>query len=180
MFRPTVLMAAATLGIVSVPAAAVSASQWSNASTAVTIGLVATGYGLTAYKDDWQGTKSLTFALVGSAATTEVLKKLIIEERPDGSGTDSFPSGHATIAFASAGFMQARYGWKIGLPATLAATFVGVARVEADKHYWWDVVAGAAIGEVWAWVLTKPLNDNIEVVPWGGTKGGGVSINATF
>jgi membrane-associated phospholipid phosphatase len=180
MFRPTTFAIVATLGIAATPAAALTNSQWSDAGTAVTIGLVAGGYGLTAVKDDWQGTKSLTFALVGSGATSWVLKQAIVEERPDGSGNDSFPSGHATIAFASAGFMQARYGWKIGLPATVAAAFVGFTRVQADKHYWWDVVAGAAIGEVWAWVLTKPLNDNIEVVPWGGTKGGGVSINATF
>lgn len=180
MFRSTAIALVVSFGVAAAPAAAVTNSQWENAGTVVTLGLVATGYGLTAAKDDWSGTKSLTFALVGSGATAEVLKQLIVEERPDGSGNDSFPSGHATIAFASAGFIQARYGWRIGLPATVAAAFVGFTRVQADKHYWYDVVAGAAIGEVWAWVLTKPLNDNIEVVPWGGTKGGGVAVTAKF
>jgi membrane-associated phospholipid phosphatase len=180
MLRSAVFAVVATVGVAAAPAAAVTNSQWDDAGTVVTLGLVAGGYGVSVIKDDWRGAESLTFGLVGSGATTEVLKHLIHEDRPDGSGDDSFPSGHATIAFASAGYIQARYGWRMGLPATVAAAFVGFTRIEADKHYWYDVVAGAAIGEVWAWVLTKPLNDNIEVVPWGGTKGGGVSVNARF
>ncbi len=39
-----------------------------------------------------------------------------------------------------------RYGWKYGLPAYAAASFVGWSRIRANKHYPIDVIAGAAIG----------------------------------
>ena len=174
-------LVAVTLSLASTPAMAATNDQWDNAGTAVTIGLMATGYGLSiAKEDDWQGAKQLSFALAGSGATSELLKQLVHEERPNGENDNSFPSGHTTIAFASAGFMHKRYGWQIGLPATLAAAFVGFTRVQSNNHYLQDVVAGAVIGEVWAWVVTKPLNDNVQVIPWGDTKGGGVSVAAKF
>ena len=40
-----------------------------------------------------------------AAAFTMPLKYLVKEERPDGSNTLSFPSGHAATAFSSAQFM---------------------------------------------------------------------------
>ena len=58
----------------------------------------------------------------------------------------SFPSGHATISFCTAEFLRGRYGWRLGLPAYAAACFVGYSRVESDRHYARDVVAGAVIG----------------------------------
>jgi len=64
--------------------------------------------------------------------------------RPNG-GHQSFPSGHTASAFAGAAFLQRRYGWKVGVPACFAATFVGYSRVESHNHYTSDVVAGAAI-----------------------------------
>ena len=174
-------LVAVTLSLASTPAMAATNDQWDNAGTAVTIGLMATGYGLSiAKEDDWQGAKQLSFSLVGPGATSELLKQLVHEERPNGENDNSFPSGHTTIAFASAGFMHKRYGWQIGLPATLAAAFVGFTRVQSNNRYLQDVVAGAVIGEGWAWVVTRPLNDNVQVIPWGDTKGGGVSVAAKF
>jgi len=171
---------ALALGLASAPAVATTNSQWSDAGTVVTVALMAGGYGLAYAHDDWTGAKSLTFSLAGSGLTTEGLKQVIHEERPDGSGDDSFPSGHTTIAFASAGFIQKRYGWQVGLPATLAAAFVGFTRVQSNNHWIQDVVAGAVIGEVWSYALTKPISPNVEFIPWGDTKGGGVSVHAKF
>lgn len=39
--------------------------------------------------------------------------------------------------------MRKRYGWKYGIPAYVAATFVAVSRVESKEHYVQDVLAGA-------------------------------------
>lgn len=71
----------------------------------------------------------------------------------------SFPSGHATTAFAAASAVAAETshwineshawpGWKIVIGATMygGATLVGVSRMYHDKHWASDVMAGAAIG----------------------------------
>ena len=85
---------------------------------------------------------------VGFGAKT-ALKAVIHEERPDHSDDKSFPSGHATIAFAAARSIDKEFrndGIWIPIVAYTAATAVGVERVVSDKHHWYDVVAGAALG----------------------------------
>ncbi len=77
------------------------------------------------------------------------LKGMIKEERPDHSDYKSFPSGHAAIAFAAARSVDKEFGresiW-IPIAGYTAATAIGVERVVSDKHHWYDVVAGAALG----------------------------------
>jgi membrane-associated phospholipid phosphatase len=65
--------------------------------------------------------------------------------RPNGDD-HSFPSGHAGFVFAQAGFLQERYGWRYGAPALMLASTVSYIRVNEDKHYWGDVIAGGALG----------------------------------
>ena len=74
------------------------------------------------------------------------LKYGIDKTRPNGDCCESFPSGHTSIAFSGATFLAQRYGHKMVIPAYIMASFVGYSRVYADKHYWEDVLAGAAIG----------------------------------
>ncbi len=66
------------------------------------------------------------------------------------SAHESFPSGHATFAFAFAGAVdEATSGW---IPTTGAfglATVTALARLRSDAHWLSDVVAGALIG---SWV----------------------------
>lgn len=77
------------------------------------------------------------------------LKAMINEERPDHSDNKSFPSGHAAMSFAAARSIDKEFRkdcfW-IPIAGYAAATAVGVERVVNDKHHWYDVVAGAAIG----------------------------------
>jgi len=108
------------------------------------------------------------------------LKESFPETRPDGSDRKSFPSGHAALSFAGAATLQNRYGWKAGLPAQLLAAFVGFARVKADKHHWYDVVAGAAIGEASGFLITSKHDDDVRVTPWADGSGGGVQLVARF
>jgi len=106
-------------------------------------------------KPHWQFLKTIaTTTLV-----TKGLKTLVNETRPNGEKY-SFPSGHTGIAFAGAGFLQIRYGWKIGIPAYLLASFVGYSRIETGKHYIWDVAAGAVIGMGSAAIFTKAYKKN--------------------
>jgi membrane-associated phospholipid phosphatase len=66
--------------------------------------------------------------------------------RPDGSNTQSFPSGHTASAAATAAVLQRHFGWKVGAPAYAFAGYVAASRMSADKHHLSDVLMGAAIG----------------------------------
>jgi len=87
--------------------------------------------------------------------TTYLLKATVDERRPNG-GHYSFPSGHTSSSFSCAEFLRERYGWRYGLPAYVAATFVAYSRVESDNHYVHDVAAGAAIGILSSYLFTSP------------------------
>lgn len=107
-------------------------------------------------KQDWQGLKQGVFTGVTAVGAMMILKYSVHELRPDHSNYHSFPSGHSTTAFASAAFLQRRYGWRFGIPAYTVATYTAVGRVLAKKHHWWDCVAGAAIGAASAYIFTTP------------------------
>jgi len=88
----------------------------------------------------------LGLALMRAGAVTYGLKYTVEERRPDGSGDDSFPSGHTSISFAAAEFTRKNYGWAWGAPAYAAASFVGWSRVQTQDHWSHDVLVGATIG----------------------------------
>ncbi len=137
-----------------------------------------TGLLMTYAFKDWEGTIELVEPFVTAIAAMESLKYTVPETRPNGS-SHSFPSGHTTSAFAGAGFMQIRYGWKYGIPAYLAASFVGYSRVESKNHYWHDVFAGAVIG-VGSDLCFVKLYKNVEVSPVAGDGFYGLRIGARF
>ena len=145
----TSLAAAAALLAMSAPATATgwTTHQWDQASSLGRTALVIGTIGVPAVQNDWTSTGQSALAIGGASAVTGILKYSIHETRPDGSDSHSFPSGHTSASFAAAASLEQRYGWKVGIPAHLLAAFVGLARVEADRHYWQDVVVGAAIGE---------------------------------
>jgi len=76
---------------------------------------------------------------------TASLKGAINRTRPDGAPY-SYPSGHTSTAFTTAAVIQAHFGTKWGVPAFAAATYVGLSRLQENKHYMSDVVAGAILG----------------------------------
>jgi membrane-associated phospholipid phosphatase len=81
-------------------------------------------------------------------AYTSVLKAAVGRERPNGEDTKSFPSGHASNAFALAAVLERHYGWKGGVPAYALASTVAVSRLQRNKHYVSDVMAGATLGYI--------------------------------
>ena len=89
------------------------------------------------------------------------LKAIVSEERPDHSDNESFPSGHATMAFAAARSIDKEFRkdriW-IPIAGYAAATAIGVERVVNKHHHWYDVVAGAGLG-IGAAELTWWLSD---------------------
>ena len=88
---------------------------------------------------------SVGVAYIGKTA----LKAMFKEERPDHSDNMSFPSGHASMAFAVARSIDKEFRkdniW-IPIAGYAAATAVGIERVASDRHHWYDVAAGAALG----------------------------------
>lgn len=147
---------AAWMGLICLLGGAAQAQSWKTTSDVLAIGLPAAAAALSLQQQDWAGTGQLAWTLGTTVVSTEVLKSQIQEERPDHSGNDSFPSGHTAVAFASARFIQKRYGAQIH-PALLygAATLTAVARVKADQHYAGDTVAGAVLGYAWAEYCTE-------------------------
>lgn len=92
----------------------------------------------------------------------EVIKYIFSRSRPfvtlDGvqqllqhSAGRSFPSGHASLAFAIATAMAFYYP-KTSILFFIAAINVGVARVVAGVHWPSDILGGALIGIVTAWL----------------------------
>jgi len=154
--------------------------DWATASDIGRDGLVIVALGYPAVQGDWKGTKQAAFSIGAASLTTTGLKQIITEERPDHSNDHSFPSGHTSVSFAAAATLEKRFGWQIGVPAHFVAAFVGVARVEADKHFVHDVVAGAAIGEISGWLLTNRKDAKVQWLPWGDAHGAGVAMSLRF
>ena len=130
---------------------------WGHMSDALAVGLPLLAAGTAFGKGDSQGVKELTYSLGATLAATTALKSLIHEQRPDGSGNDSFPSGHTAIAFAAARFIDKRYAPEASPYLYAAAGLTALARVKADKHYTKDVVVGAALGYASAEYFTRPI-----------------------
>jgi len=110
-----------------------------------------------------------TEALAISAGITGIVKGLTGRQRPYvdihdpshfvfGKGftshdNDSFPSGHATAAFAFAAVVTDETAhwwphqtWWVGTLTYGSATMVGLSRIYSNKHWSSDVVAGAMVG----------------------------------
>jgi membrane-associated phospholipid phosphatase len=88
----------------------------------------------------------LVRAQLVSQTLVQGLKFTTGRSRPDGSNTQSFPSGHTASAAATASVLQRHFGWKAGVPAYGFAAYVAASRMSADKHHLSDVLMGAAIG----------------------------------
>ena len=128
-----------------------------NTGDALLVALPAIALGSTLiWQDGQEGTYQFSKALVSTVTLTYGLKFVVNKERPNGENNFSFPSAHTSVAFASAAFLQKRYGWEYGIPAYALAGYVGYTRIKANKHDGWDVVAGAVIGTGISYLFTKP------------------------
>ena len=120
-----------------------------------------------------------TEAIFVSAGVTSILKELAGRQRPGVAGindpddfkfgggfgrhaSSSFPSGHATAAFATATLVTLEtHHWKPSSTWYVApvmfggATLVGVARLYSNAHWASDVVMGAGVGTFTALVVYR-------------------------
>lgn len=118
------------------------------------------------------------------------LKKITRVQRPDGFGTNAFPSGHTATAFVAAEFLRQEYKesapW-YGIGGYLVASATGVLRMYNNKHWFRDILPGAGFGilstRVAYWVYPaikrKFFNDksmNTLMMPWHQNGITGVSL----
>lgn len=133
-------------------------------------------------QQDWKGLLQGVETAGATAAATLILKYAVSERRPDGSNMHSFPSAHSSVSFATAAFLQRRYGWAFGAPAYALAAYVAWGRVYAKKHHWWDVVAGGAIGAASAYIFTRPFakKHNLQISPVSDGRNVGIYASMEF
>ena len=80
-----------------------------------------------------------------AVTVTQGLKFAVSRTRPDGEAR-SFPSGHASAAFATARVLHRHYGRRAAIPAYAIAVYTSASRLQANSHYASDVIFGAALG----------------------------------
>jgi membrane-associated phospholipid phosphatase len=105
--------------------------------------------------------------------TKDLVKALVNRDRPyryfgpvppgqEGDYLNSFPSGHTALAFMSAAFLTSTFSvefpdspWKLPLisAAYSLALTVGAARISSGNHFLTDVLAGAAIGSLYGYLI---------------------------
>lgn len=84
------------------------------------------------------------------ASLTNTLKYTVRERRPDGSSSNSFPSGHTATAFMAATILHKEYGqtrspW-YSVAGYSMATATAVGRILNNRHWVTDVLVGAGVG----------------------------------
>ena len=128
-------------------------------------GAIVVGEGIREYSGN---PKHLDTALVAvesqilALAFSEAIAFAVARSRPPGSGNPfrfefgnaSFPSSHASQAFAVAAVLSDRYEQPVPIIAYGLAGLVGVSRLIQDKHWASDVAAGAVLG----WAIGKALS----------------------
>lgn len=114
-------------------------------------------------------------AFLLTTGTKDMLKYIVPRNRPyttydgipKGEEKDyynSFPSGHTAYAFMGATFLSTTFSqeypesqWKVPVIAgsyTLASAIAAM-RIESGNHYITDVLAGAAIGSLYGWLVPQ-------------------------
>ena len=155
----TVIVLSTFLAAVGLPSAR-AGSTVEDSGSVVRVALPVFASGMALMEGDMKGFWQHFFSFGVTSAITLGLKEVVSSERPNGKDNDSFPSGHTSQAFASAAFLDHRYGWKYGLPAYVLASYVAFSRVESDNHHVRDVLASSVI----AWSVSHFFVDPYERV----------------
>ncbi len=154
----------------------------------LTIGVVSGGLLFSSYLTESQKFRSIAFSLsqgfVLSGAMTASLKTITWRAPPDGEGSNSFPSGHTSSAFTVATVLSHHYS-KASFPAYLTAGLIGVSRLEKNKHFLSDVVAGATLGYIVGRTVVRGTastvsQPNVTWVPLAGQEEWGIAMFLTF
>jgi membrane-associated phospholipid phosphatase len=106
------------------------------------------------------------FALIPTNLIVEATKRTFGRTRPDGErkqSNASFPSSHAANAFALA-FVLARRYRRAAVPLYALAASVAFSRMYLNRHYASDVLVGAAVGILCAWLMARWLANRARAI----------------
>lgn len=135
--------------------------------------------------------KQSGISLLATACVTMGLKAILRRPRPyikyaddlipvTTERTYSFPSGHTSFAFSTATSLSLQYPqWYIITPAFLWATAIGYSRMYLGVHYPSDVLTGALIGALAAYITYEIQQRQQEQLSEAGipnTKGFAISV----
>ncbi len=104
-----------------------------------------------------------TLALGANGIMTNLVKVAVGRQRPNHADYRSFPSGHTSNAFTVATVADQLYGHKVGAVAYSAATVVALSRINDNKHYLSDVIAGAGLGTIIARSFASAYQPQLKV-----------------
>lgn len=113
--------------------------------------------GLAAYGSDLFSAQAI------SSFVAATLKVATARTRPDGAPY-SFPSGHSTVSFATAGVIWKRSGFIPGSIAELLASYIAVSRLQENKHYITDLIGGCVLGNYVAFLVTRDSHGDKDIV----------------
>jgi membrane-associated phospholipid phosphatase len=121
--------------------------------------------------------RDLLRAQISVASWTYAIKLVTDRTRPNGD-SHSFPSGHASASFAAAMVLQDHYGWKVGLPAFVVASYTAASRVVENQHWTSDVIFGAALGIASARTVTIKFRESrLSISPVVAPKSGALIVS---
>jgi membrane-associated phospholipid phosphatase len=104
-------------------------------------------------------------AQILDSALTYGVKVAVRRDRPTGECC-SFPSGHASVTFATASVLERHFGYRASWPMWIIASYVAASRLIDNRHFASDVVFGAALGVASGWtVVGRHGRDTFAMVP---------------
>jgi membrane-associated phospholipid phosphatase len=142
-------------------------------NTGTVLGAAAAVYAVGRLKDEPKVSHTgmdLLRSLAVSEGITQALKYTVRRERPDRSGRNSFPSGHAADTFAFATALERHLGWRGAVPAYIVASYVAASRLRENRHFLSDVVFGATVGAIAGRTVTRHGREyyaDLQFVPGG-------------
>ena len=104
-------------------------------------------------------------AQILAQALTYGVKYAVQRDRPTGECC-SFPSGHASITFATASVLERHFGYRGAWPTFVIAGYVAASRLTDNRHFLSDVLFGSALGMASGWtVVGRHGRDDFTLYP---------------
>jgi membrane-associated phospholipid phosphatase len=130
--------------------------SWVQAGTAV--GIYAIGRMKKTPEGRTNKVSHLGFDLLRANILTQALtygvKGIARRDRPTGECC-SFPSGHASVSFATASVLERHFGYRAAWPTFVVASYVAASRLHDNRHFLSDVVFGSALGIASGWTVVE-------------------------